>query len=204
MYKVFKDNWLFILADSNDIPHIADAITICITNAEDVIRIISGYDTTIDSDTIIVLYSNLGELITVFENNYLLKVAAGGWVFNNIGDVMMIDRLNYWDIPKGHIEKNETLQICAIREVEEETGIANLSIVEELGISRHLFRYSEGSPEILKVTHWFRMYSNYSGTFNPQISEGVEKVEWVSSDRINEYLYKSYRSLQEFYFDEVE
>ncbi len=204
MYKVFKDNWLFILADSNDIPHIADSTTICITNAEDVIRIINGYNTTVDNDTIIVLYSNLGELITVFENNYLVRIAAGGWVFNNVGDILMIDRLNYWDIPKGHIEKNETLQKCAIREVEEETGIANLSIVEELGISRHLFRYSEGSPEILKVTHWFRMYSNYIGTFNPQISEGVEKVEWVSSDRINEYLSKSYRSLQEFYFDEVE
>ena len=139
-----------------------------------------------------------------FEKNYLLKVAAGGWVFNNAGDLLMIDRLNYWDIPKGHIENNETLQICAIREVKEETGIEDITIVDELGISRHLFRYSENSPEILKVTHWFRMHSNYKGVFTPQISEDIDKVKWVSRAKVNGYLSKSYRSLLEFYFDAVE
>ena len=36
---------------------------------------------------------------------------------------------DYWDFPRGNIEKNETEQITAAREIEEETGITQLHFI---------------------------------------------------------------------------
>ncbi len=35
----------------------------------------------------------------------------------------------HWDFPKGHIEKNENEMAAVLREVKEETGIANIEII---------------------------------------------------------------------------
>ena len=36
----------------------------------------------------------------------------------------------YWDFPKGHIEKGENLEETAKREVEEETGLKDIKLIE--------------------------------------------------------------------------
>lgn len=36
---------------------------------------------------------------------------------------------DYWDFPRGNIEKGETEQITAAREIEEETGITQVSFI---------------------------------------------------------------------------
>lgn len=203
MYKVFIDNCLFIFTTSNDIPHIEGAITICIKKVDDVKNIINKFASMHSNDSIIIIHDNIEELVAFFENIYIIKVAAGGWVFNGRGELLMINRYNHWDIPKGHIEHGESFENCAIREVSEETGVGNLSIVKNLGISRHIFRYSAGEPEILKITHWYRMESNFEGLFIPQHNEDIQEVEWVNSNKLKLYLPTMYRSLREFYFDNI-
>lgn len=39
-------------------------------------------------------------------------------------------RPGHWDFPKGHIEKGETTEDAARREVKEETGISNVEIIQ--------------------------------------------------------------------------
>jgi 8-oxo-dGTP pyrophosphatase MutT (NUDIX family) len=39
----------------------------------------------------------------------------------------------HWDFPKGHIEKNENEMAAVLREVKEETGIANIEIINDRG-----------------------------------------------------------------------
>jgi 8-oxo-dGTP pyrophosphatase MutT (NUDIX family) len=46
--------------------------------------------------------------------------AAGGMVLNTQGDVLMIYRRGFWDLPKGKIDPGESTETCAIREVQEE------------------------------------------------------------------------------------
>jgi 8-oxo-dGTP diphosphatase len=45
-------------------------------------------------------------------------------VFNKEGKILLVKRKDYpiWDLPGGRLEEYETLENCAIRETEEETG----------------------------------------------------------------------------------
>ena len=50
-------------------------------------------------------------------------IAAGGLVFNEDGDLLMIFRRGRWDLPKGKLDDGEQIEDCAVREVKEETGL---------------------------------------------------------------------------------
>ena len=57
-------------------------------------------------------------------NNPVVE-GAGGVVFNQIGWVLVLGHLNgTWIFPKGHLESGESLLAAALREVEEEAGVA--------------------------------------------------------------------------------
>ena len=202
MYKVFKDNTYFILASSIDIPHISDAITLCIKEVSNIGNIIKKHSENDEQQKILILHKNIDALISAFENSFKIQEAAGGWVFNK-ENLLLINRLNHWDIAKGHLEKNESLEECAIREVEEETNVSGLKILRKLGISRHLFSHGTSEKLILKQTHWYEMTSNYDGKLIPQKDEGIEDVLWVKKDNIEEYLPKMWLSLKEFYLDNI-
>ena len=202
MYKVFKDNCFLILASSTDIPHVEGAITLCIKNVDDIGNIIDLHCNG-SAQTIIVLFKSMEELIKKFESLYNIRTAAGGWVYNLDGDLLMINRQNHWDIPKGHIEEGESLEQCAIREVEEETGVGGLQIVSYLGVSRHIFRYSENEDEILKESHWFKMKTNYSGNLLPQLEEDITEVKWHSESNIENIRPTMWSSLSDFYIQNI-
>ena len=57
-----------------------------------------------------------------FQGLYKIIEAAGGVVFNEKNEILMIYRLKTWDLPKGKIEKGETPADAAFREVCEETN----------------------------------------------------------------------------------
>ena len=58
--------------------------------------------------------------------------AAGGLVNNEKDEILMIFRRGKWDLPKGKLDKGETLEECAVREVEEETGLKKLQLTSTL------------------------------------------------------------------------
>jgi hypothetical protein len=108
-----------------------------------------------------------------FKQNIKTVVAAGGLVLNPKKEILFIYRNGIWDLPKGRIEKGETSEIAAVREVEEECGIFNLSIIKKLVTTYHIY-YQNGLK--LKETHWFLMTSNYSKVLTPQLEEGITEV----------------------------
>ena len=57
-------------------------------------------------------------------------IAAGGLVTNPHHEILWIFRRGFWDLPKGKLEEGETIQTCALREVQEETGIHKLQLHE--------------------------------------------------------------------------
>ena len=56
------------------------------------------------------------------------ELAAGGVVKDAEGHVLWIQRNGKWDLPKGKLERGESLEEAVIREVFEETGIRDLTI----------------------------------------------------------------------------
>ncbi|MEZ5043781.1 MAG: NUDIX hydrolase [Saprospiraceae bacterium] len=117
------------------------------------------------------------QLVKDFESNYKLIEAAGGLVTNPSGKVLMIFRRNFWDLPKGKIDKGEHKEAAAIREVEEETGLRNIELGYSLGETYHTYRTDKGK-RILKRTYWYTMKAP-DQALTPQIEEDIEKAEWV-------------------------
>ena len=108
-----------------------------------------------------------------FCSKYKIVNAAGGIVFNDT-KLLMIFRNGLWDLPKGKVEPDENLKECAIREVEEETGVKDLTIKGKKIISYHI--YTTEFEDILKKTTWYIMNTKYDKKLIPQIDEGIEKV----------------------------
>lgn len=108
-----------------------------------------------------------------FKKNIKIVPAAGGLVLNPKKEILFIYRNGIWDLPKGRIEKGESIETAAVREVEEECGIFNLSIINKLVTTYHIY-YQDGIK--LKETHWFLMASDYDKQLTPQLEEGITEV----------------------------
>jgi len=123
--------------------------------------------------------------------------AAGGVIFNPQKQAyLFIYKRGFWDLPKGKIDTGEQPEIAAIRECIEETGISNINIKENIGITYHLFE--QKNQIILKITQWYLMETSYSDNLTPQVEEGIEKVEWLSKSDIKEKLIpQTYSSIVE-------
>ena len=107
---------------------------------------------------------------------------------------MFIYKGGKWDLPKGGIDKNETPEEAAIREVEEETGVTGLNITEKLQKTYHIFK--QNNQYKLKITYWFAMQTNYNELLIPQANEGIEKATWISENNLNQTLNNSYENIK--------
>lgn len=129
-----------------------------------------------------------------FKEKITVNKAGGGLVENSEGQVLFIFRNGRWDLPKGGIEKDETIEQTAIREVEEETGCKNLKINKRLQKTFHIFK--RNGEYKLKITYWFSMTTSYKGALSGQAEEGIEKVVWVNRNEIPELLKNSYQNIK--------
>lgn len=128
---------------------------------------------------IYLLHPDLSEIKQMFFSVFNLVIAGGGLVFNSKNQLLMILRNGYWDLPKGKIEKGESIQNGAVREVEEETQAKVKSVIKRAGNTFHTYKLKE--KRMLKETHWFVM-SGKGKNLKPQKEEGIEAVKWISLD----------------------
>lgn len=127
----------------------------------------------------VTIYGKDGErLFREFSSQFTLLEAAGGLVFNSEGHGLFIYRLDTWDLPKGKIERGETPEVAAVREVQEETGLQQVELGEFLQMTYHTYRHLK-KGRILKPTFWYRM-TTAEQALTPQTEESIEKAEWKS------------------------
>ena len=136
---------------------------------------------------------NVEVLWALFQEQFKLIEAAGGRVQNAKNEILFIHRLGKWDLPKGKMEADETPEQCALREVEEECGITNLTLGEKLSNTYHV--YVQKNEQILKTTYWFRMKYVGNEELIPQKEEAIEKAVWVKASNLSEQLSNTYNSL---------
>lgn len=119
--------------------------------------------------------------------------AAGGVVRNDKGKILMIYRNNMWDLPKGKQEKGEKIELCAMREVEEECGITVDELGDKICDTYHIYYMFE--KWIIKRTHWYNMVSLSSTSTTPQIEEGITEIRWIEREKIATYAAQTYPTI---------
>ena len=150
----------------------------------------SIFETFIESDSNLLTFESetIEKGFDKLRKAFKLIYAAGGLIEHE-DKFLFIYRLDRWDLPKGKLEMGESPDEAAIRECEEECGISQLSIRNELPSTFHIYKYK--GKFALKKTFWFSMTTMHKGILVPQIEEKIEKVEWLDKNQISEIVLKN-------------
>ena len=191
MYRLFCNNRK--LTANNFCEDLLSLDNKCVKNCDDLVAKIRLW---LDDETVGNL--DLGDvdgedLAFAIKNIFRQAPAAGGVVIID-NKFVAIERNGIPDLPKGHIEKGESPEVAALREVEEETGITDLEITQELPATWHC--YLLDNQWTIKKTSWYLMRTK-SGMKNiPQTEEGISKVYLVDKKGVNEFEKNTFESLK--------
>ena len=194
MYKVFFKDRIIFLGEKNESVNFQGLVYAWI-KGESLKNLILQFDEDDSREAICVVADHLDLLVEHFVSCFKYIEAAGGKVFNSNKEILAIYRLEKWDLPKGKVEKGESVREAAVREVEEECGITNLKIEKELNSTYHTY-WLKGKF-ILKRTYWFNMTYSGSETLVPQTEEDIQEAKWFSPDELPAFNANTYASILE-------
>ncbi len=209
MYKVFLNDWRIVITAPGKITlnkptlHFGEKSTV-----DEVRKWFQSYISNGVSDVILTHDRPEYFFKSLFQIAFKTLPAAGGMVRRN-QQFLFIFRNNKWDLPKGKIDKDETTEQAALREVEEECGISNHQIIQQLPSTFHLYQspHKKSLGEwIFKETFWYEM--EYTGTENgtPETEENITEIKWFSKTELATPLQNTYANLKpiiQLYFDSL-
>ena len=131
-------------------------------------------------------WSGLKKCFTIIE-------AAGGLIFSDQDEILVIKRRGKWDFPKGKLEHGESHEQAALREVQEETGLNELSITRPLQSTYHI--YDKEGDIILKNTAWFWMTVPTREQPSPETGEDITEAIWLDRKDLPLILGNTYLSI---------
>jgi len=109
-----------------------------------------------------------------------IETSSGGVVYRREDSfplfLLIRDPYGNWGLPKGHLEGGETPLQAAVREVTEETGLADLDVVAQLPTIDWYFK--DGAVVVHKFCHFF-LIESASGETVPQLEEGITECIWL-------------------------
>jgi 8-oxo-dGTP pyrophosphatase MutT (NUDIX family) len=185
MYKVFiNDKVICFVNNSENYNSLFKGLVLNFFTASLIPFIIDLLNNDDKTEVVIIEVEDFGNAFITFQTYFKIIKAAGGIVNNDNNEKLFIYRLEKWDLPKGKMENRESIEDAALREIEEECGISNLTIIKQLKDTYHIYKLKD--KIILKQTYWFDMRSSFEGNLVPQLEEGITKVEWLNDEQINE------------------
>ena len=148
-----------------------------------------------DKIEVIIFTETIEKVKAIFTKYFTTIEAAGGIVQNKKKELLFIYRRKKWDLPKGKLEKNESPETCAAREIEEETGVKNLLLKHKIGETYHV--YEENKTMILKTSHWFYFTSTGKQNTAAQTEEDITEVKWIHTRNIKEPMANTYQNIKD-------
>lgn len=130
-----------------------------------------------------------------FASDFTPVEAAGGVVVDDRGDWLMMRRNGRWDLPKGHLECGERAGECAVREIEEETGV-RADVVRPLCDTLHAYYFPKTGRWEMKRTHWYELHAASCDRLIPQTEEGIEEVVWCTPAEVAERLRDAFPTIR--------
>ena len=147
------------------------------------------------ADAVVVVTSDSEAAFARFAEDFVEVEAAGGIVENERGERLMIRRNGRWDLPKGHVEPGETIEVCAAREILEETGVAS-EVVAPLCATWHAYWFPKTERWELKRTHWFRLRTSACAPLVPQAEEGIVEAVWCPPEVFAAHLAEAFPTIR--------
>jgi len=194
MYKVFHNDNVIILHEKSCSDLGCQNIK-RVENKKQLFHFLDSYFKSKHIQDLCIYGYGLTAMIDDFKIWFEFIEAAGGLVKNTDNKYLFIKRFGMWDLPKGKVELNESLETAAIREVCEETGVTGLRICEQIQSTNHIYLLEDDL--ILKCTYWYLMETDFNNETTPQLKEGITNVAWLTAEQSNMALASSYRSLNE-------
>lgn len=143
-------------------------------------------------NTVSFITENIDQTEKAIKSDFKIIKAAGGLVLKD-DKILMINRLNTWDLPKGKLENDEITAVAALREVEEECGVVAENISK---ICSTWHSYTHKDKRILKKTTWYLMSCLDDSNLKPQTEEGITEIKWMDIDEATLALSTSYKSIK--------
>jgi 8-oxo-dGTP pyrophosphatase MutT (NUDIX family) len=194
MYKVFFNERIVLLTDDfirNF--QVRYGLFYKYKSVDDLKELLDFYGQLKHIDTLFVFHHDIEELRERFKSCFQQVYAAGGLVRNKENLYLIMKRRGKWDLPKGKVNRNETFEEAAVREVTEECGLHGMEIVGPLMATYHTY-YIDIQP-ILKRTGWFEMYYPGSEEPVPQFDEDITEIRWVRKEELTEYASNTYPAI---------
>jgi 8-oxo-dGTP pyrophosphatase MutT (NUDIX family) len=183
MYKIFFGNrYLNILSTSDNISGPFSEHVVFCKNKKSFDKV---YEDFVQDENIFCLTVFCPKPSRYFKHllrKFKIIKAAGGFVENHKGEILVIKRHGVWDLPKGKVEENEKKRETALREVIEECGIDNLIILEKIANTYHT--YFIDNIQVLKITSWYKMLYSSNALPVPQTEEGISEIKWVNTEEL--------------------
>jgi len=112
-------------------------------------------------------------------------LTAGGVVVNPSGEVLVVNQHgNSWSLPKGHVDPGEEVLAAAKREIFEESGIRELTLIKDLGrYERYRIGLNGGEDRSeLKTIHMF-LFTTSQTHLAPSDPDNPE-ARWVAKEEV--------------------
>ncbi len=128
------------------------------------------------------------------------QVSSGGVILRKSNDVVEIALVavkggNVWCLPKGIVDRGESTEETAVREVQEETGLKG-RVIDKIGEISYWYYIKGENARCRKTVHFYLM-EYLSGTTDEHDVE-VDDASWFSiDDALNKISYKGDREMIE-------
>lgn len=110
------------------------------------------------------------------------ETTSGGIIFrrnkhtNQLEILLIQDAKNRWTIPKGHVEEGEEPKDTAKREIQEETGLKEMKVMNWLG--KVNFRYRRGHTLVLMTMHIYLVHG-LGDTNDLSGEDWLSDIKWL-------------------------
>lgn len=194
MLKIhFSDKYLLLCTDGEyKLLKNINNITVVKENFETALMQFTG---NADKKNTVFIHNDIDYLLSIIQNKFTVIEAAGGLVENDFNEILFIFRRGKWDLPKGKKEEGEDNAACAEREIEEETGVTNLSLINKLTETYHV--YEERGKKILKISHWFQFKCPGRQNPVPQTEEDITEIRWFDKEKLDVPMSNTYETIKE-------
>jgi len=195
MYKVFFNESFLIISDKAENNNDVKQMILPLQNIRQPEVWLAEAESSIKPMNMVFIHKQPELIWEEFKTNFKIIKAAGGLVKNNSDQYLFIFRKGKWDLPKGKIDKEETFEDGAIREIMEETGVQTISIQKKLTTTYHIYRLK--GKLVLKETFWYLLQNQGNETLVPQAEEDIEKAVWLSKNEIEPVMVNTYGSIKD-------